>query len=100
MPPGPVLSDVLIGSPIFQGEGGDFGGGGAEGGAAPFEFGVDPNMDPELALALRVSLEEERARQNTTVSAQAHGLCMPRARLLWVAILVVAVQRAVQLPLS
>ena len=70
MPPGPVLSDVLIGSPIFQGEGGDFGGGGAEGGAAPFEFGVDPNMDPELALALRVSLEEERARQNTTVSVR------------------------------
>ncbi|KAF5840711.1 hypothetical protein DUNSADRAFT_15806 [Dunaliella salina] len=64
VPPGPVLSDVLIGSPIFQGEGGDFGGaGGAEGGA-PYEFGVDPNMDPELALALRVSLEEERARQN------------------------------------
>merc|ERR1711957_658136 len=25
--------------------------------------GVDPNMDPELAMALRVSMEEERARQ-------------------------------------
>lgn len=61
VPPGPVLSDVLIGSPIFQGEGGaayGFGGGGGGGGAAGagaegFEFGVDPNMDPELALALR-----------------------------------------------
>lgn len=24
--------------------------------------GVDPNLDPELAMALRISLEEERAR--------------------------------------
>ncbi|KAG7177673.1 26S proteasome non-ATPase regulatory subunit 4-like [Homarus americanus] len=28
-----------------------------------FEFGVDPNEDPELALALRVSMEEQRQRQ-------------------------------------
>lgn len=29
-----------------------------------FDYGdVDPNVDPELALALRVSMEEERARQ-------------------------------------
>jgi len=60
---------VLIGSPIFQGEGGDFGGAGAAEGGAPYEFGVDPNMDPELALALRVSLEEERARQNVVEGA-------------------------------
>lgn len=25
--------------------------------------GIDPNLDPELAMALRISLEEERARQ-------------------------------------
>ena len=31
--------------------------------AAGFEFGVDPNVDPELALAFQVSIEEERARQ-------------------------------------
>ena len=24
--------------------------------------GIDPNLDPELAMALRISLEEERAR--------------------------------------
>ncbi|TKY55924.1 26S proteasome non-ATPase regulatory subunit 4-like [Spatholobus suberectus] len=35
----------------------------AAGGVSGFEFGVDPNLDPELALALRVSMEEERARQ-------------------------------------
>ncbi|KAG8503720.1 hypothetical protein CXB51_001711 [Gossypium anomalum] len=32
-------------------------------GASDFEFGVDPNIDPELALALRFCIEEERARQ-------------------------------------
>merc|ERR1712037_806890 len=53
IPPGPHLSDALVSSPIVQGE--DGGGG--------FEFGVDPNDDPELALALRVSMEEQRARQ-------------------------------------
>merc|ERR1711973_784120 len=58
IPPGPHLSDALVSSPIVQGEDGI--------GAAPssgFEFGVDPNDDPELALALRVSMEEQRARQ-------------------------------------
>ena len=74
VPPGPVLSDVLISSAIFQGEGGGGygfggGGGGGGGGGEGFEFGVDPNMDPDLALALRVSLEEERARQNATAGA-------------------------------
>ncbi|KAJ7296588.1 hypothetical protein O6H91_Y113600 [Diphasiastrum complanatum] len=66
-----VLSDVLISSSIFTGDG--EGGSGfaaaaaaaaaAVGGPGAFEFGVDPNLDPELALALRVSMEEERARQ-------------------------------------
>nr|CAI5856781.1 unnamed protein product [Callosobruchus analis] len=45
VPPGPHLSDALISSPIFQGEDGT----GAAGGSG-FEFGVDPNEDPELAL--------------------------------------------------
>ncbi len=34
-----------------------------------FEFGVDPNEDPELALALRVSMEEQRARQEAETAA-------------------------------
>ena len=46
VPPGPILSDALISSPVVVGEDGagavDLGGG--------FEFGVDPNADPELAL--------------------------------------------------
>ncbi|CAG9826081.1 unnamed protein product [Diabrotica balteata] len=60
VPPGPHLSDALISSPIIQGEDGT----GATGlGGSGFEFGVDPNEDPELALALRVSMEEQRQRQ-------------------------------------
>ncbi|XP_012286987.1 26S proteasome non-ATPase regulatory subunit 4 [Orussus abietinus] len=60
VPPGPHLSDSLISSPIILGEDG-MGGAGMSG--AAFDFGVDPNEDPELALALRVSMEEQRQRQ-------------------------------------
>ncbi|XP_076034559.1 regulatory particle non-ATPase 10 isoform X2 [Oratosquilla oratoria] len=61
IPPSPHLSNALISSPIVQGEDGAPGAGFASGGG--FEFGVDPNEDPELALALRVSMEEQRQRQ-------------------------------------
>ncbi|EAT44429.1 AAEL000568-PA [Aedes aegypti] len=60
VPRGSALSEALISSPIIQGEDGT---GGAGLGGAGFEFGVDPNEDPELALALRVSMEEQRQRQ-------------------------------------
>lgn len=68
VPPGPnLLSDSIVASPILAGEGGSVpanggGAGGAEGGD-DFEFGIDPSVDPELALALRMSLEEDKARQ-------------------------------------
>merc|ERR1719418_464356 len=61
IPPGPHLSDALISSAIIQGEDGASAVIASSGGG--FEFGVDPNEDPELALALRVSMEENRARQ-------------------------------------
>ncbi|KAJ6823440.1 26S proteasome non-ATPase regulatory subunit 4-like protein [Iris pallida] len=78
VPPGPVaLSDVLISTPIFTGDG-DGGSGfaaaaaaAAAGGVSGFDFGVDPNIDPELALALRVSMEEERARQEAAAKKAA-----------------------------
>ncbi|XP_041978369.1 26S proteasome non-ATPase regulatory subunit 4 [Aricia agestis] len=54
-----VLSEALISSPIIGGDGA----GPSGSGLSPFEFGVDPNEDPELALALRVSMEEQRQRQ-------------------------------------
>lgn len=60
VPRGSQLQEALISSPIIQGEDGL---GGAGLGGAGFEFGVDPNEDPELALALRVSMEEQRQRQ-------------------------------------
>lgn len=47
IPPGPHLSDALLSSVIIQGEDGM---GGAGMGGAAYEFGVDPNEDPELAL--------------------------------------------------
>lgn len=69
-PAGPnALSDVLVSTPIFTGDGEGGSGFAASAAAAAavgmpgFDFGVDPNLDPELALALRVSMEEERARQ-------------------------------------
>ncbi|XP_060192003.1 26S proteasome non-ATPase regulatory subunit 4 homolog [Lycium barbarum] len=79
VPPGPnALSDVLISTPIFTGDG-EGGGSGfaaaaaaaAAGGVSGYEFGVDPNLDPELALALRVSMEEERARQEAAAKKAA-----------------------------
>lgn len=69
VPAGVLPSDVLVSSPVIHGdEGGGMGAmagmGGGGGGDAFAEYGgVDPSMDPELALALRVSMEEERARQ-------------------------------------
>ncbi|KAF2013116.1 hypothetical protein BU24DRAFT_424116 [Aaosphaeria arxii CBS 175.79] len=65
-----LLSDSLITTPILGGDGTSGGGGssapggdGGETGGTQFEFGVDPSVDPELALALRMSYEEEKARQ-------------------------------------
>ena len=71
------ITDILIASPIIN-EGMDMGmGGAADAGAGAAAAGVpatpvasqfaeyggiDPNLDPELAMALRISLEEERAR--------------------------------------
>jgi len=63
IPPGPHLSDALVTSPVVQGEEGS----GGVGGSSGFEFGVNPDEDPELALALRVSMEEQRARQQGEV---------------------------------
>ena len=83
IPAGVLPSDVLASSPIVHGGGGGGvgggivgdvgGGGGADAGFGAFaDFGgVDPNMDPELAMALRISMEEERARQERAAAAAA-----------------------------
>lgn len=77
-PSSKLLSDQLISTPILLGENAVAGGGGGGGGEASgsneaFEFGVDPSLDPELALALRMSMEEERARQEKAAKAQAEA---------------------------
>ena len=80
VPPGPgLLSDAIVTTPIV-GMGGDMGMGGGDGGfegingagggpggsggagGGGFEFGIDPSADPELAMALRMSMEEEQNR--------------------------------------
>ncbi|KAJ5765980.1 uncharacterized protein N7511_003596 [Penicillium nucicola] len=65
IPPGPqLLSEVLQQTPILAGEDagtGSGGGEGAEGGNFGFEDAAE--NDPELAFALRLSLEEEKNRQ-------------------------------------
>ena len=86
-----ALCDCLLGSPVFHGgdePGGAAGGSGfaaaaaasaaaAAAGGGPqgdfSEFGVDPNLDPELAMVLRVSMEEERARQEASARAAREG---------------------------
>jgi len=80
VPAGPhILSDMLLSSPIIVGEGGGGGFGAAAAASAAaaaamangasggeYDFGVDPSLDPELAMVLRISMEEERARQEET----------------------------------
>ncbi|TYZ68161.1 hypothetical protein PybrP1_005112 [[Pythium] brassicae (nom. inval.)] len=69
VPAGVLPSDVLVSSPVLHGDDSPMvtSGGGAAAGAGGDAFaeygGIDPSLDPELALALRVSMEEERARQ-------------------------------------
>lgn len=73
IPPGPhILSDMLLSSPIVgmggasaspSGTGTAAAGGEGGTGGGDFEFGIDPSLDPELAMAIRLSLEEEKRRQ-------------------------------------
>ncbi|KAF0686332.1 Aste57867_21834 [Aphanomyces stellatus] len=75
VPPGVLPSDVLVSSPVFHGDGDGNGMGAGAGAAGGNDFaeygGVDPSMDPDLALALRVSMEEERARQEAAAKRAA-----------------------------
>merc|ERR1712137_1457953 len=75
IPPGPhLLSDMIASSPVVLGAAAGGGGGSAFTPEAPASSnsafgGVDPNQDPELAAALRMSMEEERARQQRATDA-------------------------------
>jgi len=67
-----VLSDVILSSALVRPEGAPEGAG-----AGPAAFGVDPNLDPELALALRLSMEEEQVRQTQSAPAPTAGASNP-----------------------
>jgi len=79
IPAGVLPSEVIMTSPIITGgeegaEAGVGGGGGGATGAAFAEYGgVDPSLDPELAMALRASLEEERARMAAAGGSEEGG---------------------------
>lgn len=64
-----MTTDILAGDGVGP-RGGDSGADGGEFGNGGFEFGVDPSTEPELALALRMSMEEEKARQEKEGKAQ------------------------------
>jgi 26S proteasome regulatory subunit N10 len=69
------ITNVLLESPIINGDqdmgaGAEVGNAGGNAGGSstvPQQFqeygGIDPNIDPELAMAMRISMEEERAKQ-------------------------------------
>lgn len=61
VPRGSVLSEALISSPIIQGEDGQ---GAANLGGAGFEFGFDPNEDPELALVC-IHINKKKIKSNS-----------------------------------
>jgi len=69
------LSDTLLSSPLVMDSDADAGPSGSAnaGSNQDFEFGVDPNADPELAMALRLSMEEEQARQQSAQSSTQGG---------------------------
>lgn len=77
VPPGISPADALLSSPILQdspfagmASGSTTAGGVSASGGANFDEygGIDPSMDPELAMAIRVSVEEARAFEEARVS--------------------------------
>ncbi|CAF1182616.1 unnamed protein product [Adineta steineri] len=65
VPSGANLPDTLINTPIIQSEDGS----GLPTGysASAFAFGINPEDDPELAMALRISMEEQRRVQEAEI---------------------------------
>jgi len=65
VPSGAHLPDTLMSTPIIQSEDGS----GLPNGysASAFAFGLNPEDDPELAMALRISMEEQRRVQEAEI---------------------------------
>jgi len=73
-----LLSDALISSPILSVDrsasipeelGGSAPAAAGSSTSNNFEFGVDPSLDPELAMALRMSMQEAQAREAAEAAA-------------------------------
>merc|ERR1711990_31239 len=75
IPAGTSLSDALRQSPIVDG-----GDGGAASAGGAFDIDADAANDPELAMALRISLEEQRARQQQGTSNDENNEEQPAAQ--------------------
>ena len=57
-----MITDILFTSPILGGD--DAGATGAAGAGQFSEYGgINPDLDPDLAMALKVSMEEAKAKQ-------------------------------------
>jgi 26S proteasome regulatory subunit N10 len=81
IPPGPnLLSEELQVSPILGGDGTAAGAAGAEGGeGGGFGFDEAAENDPELAYALRLSMEEEKNRQEKEKREREEGEGQPES---------------------
>lgn len=76
VPPGVSPANAILSSPLMHMGGGmgpdGMGGmGGGGGGGEDFDMygGIDPSMDPELAMAIRASTEEARAQEEARQKA-------------------------------
>ena len=74
VPPGVIPTDAIASSPVMHMNFGGFGGSGgaasSSGGGGFDDYGgVDPNLDPELAMILRLSAEEARASEEARAAA-------------------------------
>ncbi|EPY39895.1 26S proteasome regulatory subunit N10 [Angomonas deanei] len=67
------LTSALMSDAIFLGENAVEGGNENNAGSNFAMFGADPNMDPELAMVLRMSYEEEMQRQAAAAAAAGGG---------------------------
>ncbi|KAG7452777.1 uncharacterized protein BT62DRAFT_958812 [Guyanagaster necrorhizus] len=83
-----LISDALISSPILSAdrlssipdelmEGADAPSASGSGAVNDFEFGVDPSLDPELAMALRMSMQEAQAREAAEAAASSTSISQP-----------------------
>jgi len=72
VPPGVIPSDAIRSSPIMGDQMLNAGEGGGGGGGLFEEYGgVDPARDPELAMALRASMQENRDAEEARAKAEA-----------------------------